>query len=113
MSRLTSIVLLAILATALAGLLSACGASAESGDESSEWARQGGSLSQQLGLDRPFWQVTADSGAPGPQGAPGLPGLPGLPGYPGNPGPDLEVAEAAPQVPAARPAPPVPYSGTW
>ena len=35
MSRLTCIVLLAILATALGGLLSACGAGAESGDDSS------------------------------------------------------------------------------
>ena len=108
MSRPTYIVLLAILATALVGLLSACGASTESGDESMEWPRQGGTISKQLGLDQPFSQITSDSGAPGPQGSQGAPGLAGLPGHPGNPGPDLEVAEAAPQVPAARPATPVP-----
>ena len=104
MSRLRSIILLAILAAVSVGLLSACGASAGSGDESSKLARQGGTFSEQLGLDRPFRQVMDDSGAPGPQGAPGMPG------NPGNTGPDLEVAEAAPQVPAARPAPPVPTS---
>ena len=112
MSRLTSIVLLAILATALVGLLSACGASTESGDESMEWPRQGGTISKQLGLDQPFRQMTSDSGAPGPQGSQGAPGLAGLPGHPGNPGPDLEVAEAAPQAPAARPASPDPTSMT-
>ena len=109
MSRPTYIVLLAVLAAVLAGLLSACGASTESGDESMEWPRQGGTISEQLGLDRPFSQMTSDSGAPGPQGAPGLAGLPG---HPGNPGPDLEVAESAPQAPAARPASPDPTSMT-
>ena len=97
MSRLTYIVLPAILAAVLVGLVSACGASAGSGDESSEWARQGGTFSEQLGLDRPFRQVTADSGAPGPQRATELSGAPGLPGHPGNPGPDMAVAEAAPR----------------
>ena len=66
MSRLACIALLTILATALVGLLSACGAGAESGDDSSAWARQGGSISESLGLDRPFGETTAAS-APAPQ----------------------------------------------
>ena len=105
MSRLTSIVLLAKLATALVGLLSACGASTESGDESMEWARQGGPVSEQLGLDRPFWQMTADSAAPGPQGPQGAPGLAGHPGNPGPAGPPGSPAPApAPTVAPAAPA---------
>ena len=66
MSRLACIALLTILATALVGLLSACGAGAESGDDSSAWARQGGSISESPGLDRPFGETTAAS-APAPQ----------------------------------------------
>ena len=53
MSRLACIALLTILATALVGLLSACGAGAESGDDSSAWARQGGSISESQGWTGP------------------------------------------------------------
>ena len=67
MYRHICLVSIVAIAVTLFGLLSACGGSDE---DSSEWARQEGSLRKQLGLDRPFFAAAQPPSAPAPASAP-------------------------------------------